>query len=56
MTVHPDPRLAILADLEAVEEIVRRAYSPYISRIGYAETHRAEEKGLRRVFMVKQLA
>lgn len=25
------------------------------SRIGYAETHRAEETGLRRVFMVKQL-
>ena len=26
------------------------------SRIGYAETHRAEEKGLKRVFMVKRLA
>jgi len=25
-------------------------------RIGYTETHRAEEKGLKRVFMVKQLA
>jgi ribosomal protein S18 acetylase RimI-like enzyme len=25
------------------------------TRIGYAETHRAEEKGLRRVYMVKQL-
>ncbi|MFM0368959.1 GNAT family N-acetyltransferase [Paraburkholderia aspalathi] len=34
MAMHPDPRLAILADLEAVEEIVRQAYSPYISRIG----------------------
>ena len=26
------------------------------SRIGYAETHRAEEKGLRRVYMAKPLA
>jgi GNAT superfamily N-acetyltransferase len=26
------------------------------SRIGYTETHRAEENGLKRVFMVKQLA
>lgn len=26
------------------------------ARIGYAETHRAEEKGLKRVFMVKHLA
>jgi len=26
------------------------------SRIGYSETHRAEEKGLRRVYMVKLLA
>ncbi|HVV92441.1 MAG TPA: GNAT family N-acetyltransferase [Hyphomicrobiales bacterium] len=26
------------------------------SRIGYAETHRVEEKGLRRVYMVKALA
>jgi ribosomal protein S18 acetylase RimI-like enzyme len=26
------------------------------ARIGYAETHRAEEKGLRRVHMAKQLA
>jgi ribosomal protein S18 acetylase RimI-like enzyme len=26
------------------------------SRIGYSETHRAEEKGLRRVYMVKALA
>lgn len=26
------------------------------SRIGYVETHRAEEKGLKRVFMVKRLA
>jgi GNAT superfamily N-acetyltransferase len=25
------------------------------SRIGYSETHRAEEKGLRRVYMIKQL-
>ena len=25
------------------------------TRIGYAETHRAEEKGLRRVYMVKAL-
>jgi ribosomal protein S18 acetylase RimI-like enzyme len=25
------------------------------SRIGYVETHRAEEKGLRRVYMTKQL-
>ncbi len=25
------------------------------SRIGYEETHRAEEKGLRRVYMVKAL-
>jgi len=25
------------------------------SRIGYSETHRAEEKGLRRVYMTKQL-
>jgi ribosomal protein S18 acetylase RimI-like enzyme len=25
------------------------------SRIGYAETHRAEEKGLKRVYMVKPL-
>lgn len=25
------------------------------SRIGYAETHRAEERGLKRVFMVKRL-
>ncbi|MFL9857416.1 GNAT family N-acetyltransferase [Paraburkholderia madseniana] len=34
MTMHPDPRLAVLADLQAIEEIVRQAYSPYISRIG----------------------
>ena len=26
------------------------------SRIGYAETHRAEEKGLKRVYMVKVLS
>lgn len=26
------------------------------SRIGYSETHRAEEKGLRRVYMAKLLA
>jgi ribosomal protein S18 acetylase RimI-like enzyme len=25
------------------------------ARIGYTETHRAEEKGLKRVFMVKRL-
>ena len=25
------------------------------SRIGYVETHRAEEKGLRRVYMTKSL-
>ena len=34
MTMHPDPRPAILADLQAIEEIVRHAYSPYICRIG----------------------
>ncbi|GAP92620.1 putative GNAT family acetyltransferase [Rosellinia necatrix] len=28
----------------------------YYTRIGYAETHRAEEKGLKRVFMTKSLA
>ncbi|KAJ2996582.1 hypothetical protein NUW58_g926 [Xylaria curta] len=27
----------------------------YYARIGYVETHRAEEKGLKRVFMVKPL-
>lgn len=32
--MHPDPRPAILADRQAIEEIVRQAYSPYISRIG----------------------
>jgi GNAT superfamily N-acetyltransferase len=34
MTMHLDPRLAVLADLQAVEEIVRQAYTPYIARIG----------------------
>jgi ribosomal protein S18 acetylase RimI-like enzyme len=34
MTMHPDPRRAVLADRQAIEEIVRQAYSPYISRIG----------------------
>ena len=34
MTMHPDPRPAILADLQTIEEIVRHAYSPYICRIG----------------------
>jgi ribosomal protein S18 acetylase RimI-like enzyme len=32
--MHPDPRPAILADRQAIEEIVRDAYSPYICRIG----------------------
>lgn len=32
--MHPDPRPAILADRQAIEEIVRDAYSPYIRRIG----------------------
>jgi ribosomal protein S18 acetylase RimI-like enzyme len=26
------------------------------SRIGYSETHRTEEKGLRRIYMTKQLS
>jgi GNAT superfamily N-acetyltransferase len=30
----PDPRRAVPADRPAIEEIVRLAYSPYISRIG----------------------
>lgn len=34
MTMLPDPRLAVPADLHAVEEIIRLAYSPYIGRIG----------------------
>src|ERR1700733_10321081 len=34
ISMHPDPRTAILTDLQAVEEIVRNAYSPYISRMG----------------------
>ncbi|MGV2290827.1 GNAT family N-acetyltransferase [Trinickia sp. YCB016] len=34
MTKHPDPRPATLADRQAIEEIVRDAYSPYIDRIG----------------------
>ncbi|MEQ5840328.1 GNAT family N-acetyltransferase [Paraburkholderia acidicola] len=32
--MHPDPRRAVPADRQAIEEIVRHAYSPYISRIG----------------------
>lgn len=32
--MHSDPRLATRADLHAIEEIVREAYSPYIGRIG----------------------
>jgi ribosomal protein S18 acetylase RimI-like enzyme len=32
--MHPDPRPAVLADRQAIEEIVRQAYSPYIRRIG----------------------
>ncbi|MFM0731720.1 GNAT family N-acetyltransferase [Paraburkholderia sediminicola] len=34
MTMYPDPRLAIPADRQAIEEIVRQAYSPYMHRIG----------------------
>jgi ribosomal protein S18 acetylase RimI-like enzyme len=34
MHPHPHPRIAVLADRQAIEEIVRHAYSPYISRIG----------------------
>lgn len=34
MTTHPDPRPATLADRQAIEEIIRDAYSPYIDRIG----------------------
>ena len=30
----PDPRPATLADRQAIEDIVRQAYSPYIARIG----------------------
>jgi hypothetical protein len=32
--MHPAPRPAVLADRQAVEEIVRHACSPYICRIG----------------------
>jgi ribosomal protein S18 acetylase RimI-like enzyme len=32
--MHPDPRPAVLADRQAIEEIVRQAYSPYIARVG----------------------
>ncbi|MCX4164710.1 MULTISPECIES: GNAT family N-acetyltransferase [Paraburkholderia] len=32
--MHLDPRRAVPADRQAIEEIVRQAYSPYISRIG----------------------
>jgi GNAT superfamily N-acetyltransferase len=34
LAMHPEPRRAIAADRHAIEEIVRQAYSPYISRIG----------------------
>lgn len=30
----PDPRPATLADRQAIEDIVRQAYSPYIARMG----------------------
>ncbi|QGZ64579.1 GNAT family N-acetyltransferase [Paraburkholderia acidisoli] len=32
--MHADPRLAVPADLHAIETIVRLAYSPYIARMG----------------------
>jgi len=35
-------------------EVMTENISLY-SRIGYSETHRAEEKGLRRIYMTKQL-
>jgi ribosomal protein S18 acetylase RimI-like enzyme len=34
MTAHPDIRPAVPADRQAVEDIIRQAYSPYIPRIG----------------------
>ncbi|WP_165614469.1 hypothetical protein [Paraburkholderia ginsengiterrae] len=46
--MHPDPRAAVVTDRPAIDIAL-------YSRIGYTETHRAEEKGLKRVFMVKRL-
>ena len=32
--MHPTPRPATLSDVHAVEDLVRRAYTPYVDRIG----------------------
>jgi len=51
-------RAAIEAGLRAIKLYTNEAMSENIAlyaRIGYVETHRAEEKGLRRVYMRKRL-
>jgi ribosomal protein S18 acetylase RimI-like enzyme len=50
---------AIAAGYRAIKLCTNEAMTENIalySRKGYIETHRVEEKGLRRVYMVKQLA
>jgi ribosomal protein S18 acetylase RimI-like enzyme len=50
---------AIKAGYRSIQLYTNEAMTENIalySRIGYVETHRGEEKGLRRVYMTKQLA
>ena len=56
--MEPHPRLATLSDLHAVEEVVQRAYSPYVSRIGRAPGPMLDDYGTligqRRVHVIER--